>query len=107
MSVYTATATAATSARKSPYKCTPPAEESAYAMIRLPANVIKIARIAFLDNFPVKNKQNPNATQMTSVHTMDVELATDVCCKDSNHSTKWIARNNPLKALRPNSFLFT
>ena len=35
--------------------------------------------------------QNPSATQITSVQTMVVELATVVCCNDSNHNTKCIA----------------
>ena len=30
---------------------------------------------------------------------MVVELATVVCRRDSNHSTKWAAKNNPLTAL--------
>ena len=38
-------------------------------------------------------------TQITSVHTSVVELATDVFCSDSNHSQKWTARNSPLTAL--------
>jgi len=37
---------------------------------------------------PFKNTTNPKATQMTSVQTIAVELATEVCFKDSNHAEK-------------------
>ena len=50
--------------------------------------VIVIARIAFLLNFPFKKRQKPIATQITSVQTIVVELATEVCFRDSNHNTK-------------------
>jgi hypothetical protein len=36
---------------------------------------------------------------MTSVHTMVVELATDVCSNDSNHTAKWIAKKIPLQEI--------
>ena len=107
ISVYTATAIAAASARKSPYRCTPPADESAYAISKLPTKVIPMANMAFFDIFPFKNIPNPKATQITSVQTIDVELATDVCNSDSNHNTKWTARNSPLSALSANSFFPT
>ena len=42
------------------------------------------------------NRQYPRATHITSVHTMAVELATEVWFSDSNHAVKCRARNTPL-----------
>ena len=58
-----------------------------------------MAATAFLESFPFKNRQKPSATQMTSVQTMVVELATEVCLRDSNHNAKCTARNTPLRQL--------
>ena len=44
---------------------------------------------------------------MTSVQTMEVELATEVCRRDSNHTAKCTARNKPLSALSSTVFLVT
>ena len=52
INVYTATAIAAKSASVSPYKCNPPAAESAQAIKTLPKKVTAIAAIAFPDNLP-------------------------------------------------------
>ena len=53
----------------------------------LPARVMTMARTAFADSLPPRKRQKPRATQMTSVHTMVVELATEVWRRDSNQST--------------------
>ena len=59
-----------------------------------------IAAFALFEMTPLRKIQNPRLTQMTSVQTMEVELATLVCFSDSNHKAKWTARNNPLKQLK-------
>ena len=49
---------------------------------------------------PPSTARNPTATQITSVHTIAVELATDVWFRDSNHAVKCRARKIPLTAHR-------
>ena len=71
----------------------------------LPVRVMTMARTAFADSLPPRKRQKPRATQMTSVHTMVVELATEVWCRDSNQSTKCRARKIPLTAQRSAVFL--
>ena len=53
-----------------------------------PSKIFSIAKISFFDNVPFSISQNPKATQITSVQTIVVELATVVCFNDSNHNTK-------------------
>ena len=69
---------AAARERMSPVRLFPPEETSARAMIRLPTMVIKILNHAFEEMEPPRNIRKPNATQITYVHTIAVELATDV-----------------------------
>ena len=54
----------------------------------LPARVTAIARQAFLERCPFRKTRQPRATQITSVQTMVVELATEVWFKDSNQMVK-------------------
>ena len=56
-------------------------------------SLIHIFTPAGTDIFPFMNRQYPSATHITSVHTMAVELATEVWFSDSNHAVKCRARN--------------
>ena len=64
-----------------------------------------MAPTALPESFPLSTSHQPRLTQITSVETMVVELATEVCCRDSNQVAKWAARNRPLRMLSRSSFL--
>lgn len=70
----------------------------------LPIRVITMQATADFEIFPCRKNLYPRATQMTSVHTMVVELATEVMLRDSNQVTKWKARKTPLAAQSARSF---
>ena len=65
-----------------------PAEESAKAIKALPISVTAMARMALRLILPFRKRENPRDTQITSVQTMVVELATEVWRRDSNQRVK-------------------
>ena len=67
-------------------------------MRRLPATVTAMLPAAGFETRPPNTRENPIATQITSVQTIAVELATEVLFSDSNHVVKCSARKIPLTA---------
>ena len=100
ISVYTATKTAAARASMSPYRLPWEPAESENAIRMLPARVMTMLMSAVRDRCPFIKMVKPRATQMTSVQTMAVELATVVWERDSNQNVKCRARKIPLTAQR-------
>ena len=78
ISIYTATATAANRDNISPNKLPLLDAESENAMSRLPDKIKAITKTSFGERVPFMNNQYPNATHITSVQTIAVELATEV-----------------------------
>ena len=65
-----------------------------------------MARISFFRIFFPKKSRYPKAAKATSVLTNTVELAMDVLLRDSNHTTKCMARNRPERPQKARSFPF-